>query len=74
MYSLIIQTGTNWTSWGNYLVGGVSQGVLILICLFWVDESRCDVCDEVKDGEEYAEEVDLMSDETINHERDRLMK
>lgn len=34
VYSIMIQPGTDWTSWLSYLVAGTFQGMLLSLCLY----------------------------------------
>jgi len=35
VYSLAIRPGVNWTTWGVYLVTGILQGMLLVMCVVW---------------------------------------
>ncbi|KAI8985378.1 hypothetical protein BDB01DRAFT_83121 [Pilobolus umbonatus] len=35
VYSLIVRPGTNWTAWITYLVTGLLQGTLLIMCIVW---------------------------------------
>ncbi|KAA1099003.1 hypothetical protein PGT21_032474 [Puccinia graminis f. sp. tritici] len=35
VYSLAIRPGLNWTTWIVYLVTGILQGVLLILCVLW---------------------------------------
>lgn len=39
-YSLGSREGTNWTSWITFLVAGVMQGSLLLLCIIWRSRER----------------------------------
>ena len=34
-FSIFIQSGTNWTSYITYLIGGILQGILLVICIYF---------------------------------------
>ncbi|KAI8390304.1 hypothetical protein BD560DRAFT_380598 [Blakeslea trispora] len=35
VYSLMVRPGTNWTAWLTYMVTGVLQGTLLVMCIVW---------------------------------------
>lgn len=35
VYSLAVRPGTNWTAWITYLVTGLLQGTLLVMCIVW---------------------------------------
>lgn len=35
VYSLYVRPGVDWTSWGVYLLTGVLQGALLVMCIVW---------------------------------------
>ncbi|KAI9310229.1 hypothetical protein BX666DRAFT_1286867 [Dichotomocladium elegans] len=35
VYSLAVRPGTNWTAWITYLVTGLLQGTLLVMCIIW---------------------------------------
>ncbi|KAI8348836.1 hypothetical protein EDC96DRAFT_520482 [Choanephora cucurbitarum] len=35
VYSLVVRPGTNWTAWLTYMVTGVLQGTLLVMCIVW---------------------------------------
>ena len=38
--SLSLQPGANWTSWMMYFIGGIMQGMLLMMCIFIVARDR----------------------------------
>jgi hypothetical protein len=35
VYSLVVRPGTNWTAWLTYMVTGILQGTLLIMCITW---------------------------------------
>lgn len=35
VYSLMVRPGTNWTAWLTYMVTGILQGTLLIMCITW---------------------------------------
>lgn len=35
VYSLMVRPGTNWTAWVTYMVTGILQGTLLIMCIVW---------------------------------------
>jgi hypothetical protein len=35
VYSLMVRPGTNWTAWLTYMVTGILQGTLLVMCITW---------------------------------------
>ncbi|ORY93205.1 hypothetical protein BCR43DRAFT_552653 [Syncephalastrum racemosum] len=40
VYSLAVRPGTNWTAWITYLVTGLLQGTLLVMCIAWRIRNR----------------------------------
>ncbi|KAI8366046.1 uncharacterized protein BYT42DRAFT_505519 [Radiomyces spectabilis] len=35
VYSIMVRPGTNWTAWITYMVTGILQGTLLVLCIVW---------------------------------------
>ncbi|POW11878.1 hypothetical protein PSTT_04952 [Puccinia striiformis] len=46
VYSLAIRPGLNWTTWIVYLVTGILQGVLLVLCIFWKIKQQANGIDD----------------------------
>ncbi|KNE93225.1 hypothetical protein PSTG_13399 [Puccinia striiformis f. sp. tritici PST-78] len=46
VYSLAIRPGLNWTTWIVYLVTGILQGVLLILCIFWKIKQQANGIDD----------------------------
>lgn len=79
MYTLAVRPGINWTGYATYLVSGVLQSALLVICLLWKRrQSRLGIDDYGKRlMEEGDEEPDIDGDVDVRAsrgERERLLR
>ncbi|KAM3579537.1 hypothetical protein VKS41_007996 [Umbelopsis sp. WA50703] len=66
VYSIATRPGTNWTAWITYLVTGILQGSLLVMCIAWHYRSKRLGIDDLHGSEEIhpSERTALLQSET----------
>ncbi|GAA94580.1 uncharacterized protein L969DRAFT_97376 [Mixia osmundae IAM 14324] len=67
VYSLAVRPGVNWTSWAVFLITGVLQGTLLVMCIFWKTRQKNLGIDD------YGRDLDSAASESAQ-ERTRLLQ
>ncbi|KAI8584761.1 hypothetical protein K450DRAFT_217892 [Umbelopsis ramanniana AG] len=52
VYSIATRPGTNWTAWITYMVTGILQGTLLVMCIVWHYRSKRLGIDEIHSSQE----------------------
>ncbi|KAI9246677.1 hypothetical protein BDA99DRAFT_489652 [Phascolomyces articulosus] len=64
VYSLAVRPGTNWTAWITYLVTGILQGTLLVMCIVWRIRNKRLGIDDLHGTRIVNEETPLLRDES----------